>query len=183
MKHIQAKVASGATRNLVVRGGAVRLSEDDVRDHLEHIHNLAVLDVTFQNGDVYISTNSIHNALNARTCMLSRSQYRGLKIEWYADECAAPLPAPGQSMYASEGVCANSFSRPVPPTRQPSNKNHAMPFSRGVPLAKKAAGTTVSNSYSALSNLREAEDSSDEDEEPTLLTEYDDAATELSAAS
>ncbi|KAF1921154.1 hypothetical protein BDU57DRAFT_509795 [Ampelomyces quisqualis] len=90
--HVSTKIANGATRNLVVRGGASKLNEAQVRDHLEHIHNLVVVDVAFRNGDVYISTNSIHNALFARTCMMSRTAYKGLRIEYYADECAGPLP-------------------------------------------------------------------------------------------
>jgi hypothetical protein len=51
-----------------------------------------VVDVSFTNGDALVSTNSIHNALFARTCMMSRTVYKGVKIEWAMDECAAPLP-------------------------------------------------------------------------------------------
>jgi hypothetical protein len=51
-----------------------------------------VVDVSFADGDALISTNSIHNALFARTCMMSRTVYKGVKIEWALDECASPLP-------------------------------------------------------------------------------------------
>jgi hypothetical protein len=59
---------------------------------MEHIHNLVVISVTVVRHDIYISTNSVHNSLFARTCMMSRALYKGLKIEWYPDECAAPIP-------------------------------------------------------------------------------------------
>lgn len=86
------KIANGSTRNLVVRGVGGKLTAAQIRDHLDHIHNLVVVDINFQNGDAYISTNSIHNALFARTCMMSRTAYKGLRIEYFPDECAAPLP-------------------------------------------------------------------------------------------
>ncbi|KAH3917896.1 hypothetical protein HBH56_046240 [Parastagonospora nodorum] len=90
--HVANKIANGATRNLLVRGVGGKLSADQIRDHLDHIHNLVVVDIKFRNGDAYISTNSIHNALFGRTCMMSRTAYKGLRIEYYPDECAAPLP-------------------------------------------------------------------------------------------
>ncbi|KAF1355648.1 hypothetical protein EJ07DRAFT_181988 [Lizonia empirigonia] len=92
--HVSNKIASGATRNLVVRGIAGKVSEEQIRDHLDHIHNLAVIDVYFKNADAHISTNSIHNALFAKTCMMSRTLYKGVRIDWGRDECAAPLPQP-----------------------------------------------------------------------------------------
>lgn len=88
------KIAGGATRNLVVRGVAGKVTTDQIREQLDHIHNLIVVDVYFRNGDAYVSTNSIHNALFARTCMMSRSIYKGTRIEYYPDECAGPLPQP-----------------------------------------------------------------------------------------
>ncbi|KAF1932994.1 uncharacterized protein M421DRAFT_1566 [Didymella exigua CBS 183.55] len=92
--HISNKIAGGATRNLIVRGVAGRLTEEQIRDHLDHIHNLVVVDIYFQNGDAHISTNSVHNALFARTCMMSRTVYKGTRIDWASDECAAALPQP-----------------------------------------------------------------------------------------
>ncbi|CAO2647855.1 Nn.00g087770.m01.CDS01 [Neocucurbitaria sp. VM-36] len=97
--HVSNKIASGATRNLVVRGIAGRLTADQIRDHLDHIHNLVVVDLYFRNGDAYISTNSIHNALFARTCMMSRTAYKGTRIDYYPDDCAAPLPRPSNKIY------------------------------------------------------------------------------------
>lgn len=87
------KIASGASRNLVIRGATGKLTADQIRDHLDHIHNLVVVDIQFRNHDAYISTNSIHNALFARTCMMSRTAYKGLRIDWCPDECAAPVPS------------------------------------------------------------------------------------------
>ncbi|KAM3081054.1 hypothetical protein ACMFMG_005010 [Clarireedia jacksonii] len=89
--HVANKVAIGATRNLVIRHCASRHTEQTIRDDLEHIHNLVIIKVTFKGDDAFISTNSVHNALFARTCMMSRSTYKGAKIDWDRDECAAPL--------------------------------------------------------------------------------------------
>lgn len=45
-----------------------------IRDDLEHIHNLVVIKVDFIGGSCYIKTNSVHNAMFARSCMMSRAQ-------------------------------------------------------------------------------------------------------------
>lgn len=60
---------------------------------MEHIHNLFIIDVVFRGSDAYVSTNSVHNALFARTCMMSRSTYKGCKIEFVRDECDVVLPS------------------------------------------------------------------------------------------
>ena len=83
---------SGATRNLIVRGIHPSITEERIREDLDHIHNLVVISISFKLGDAYISLNSINNALFARTCMMSRATYKGMKIEWYSDECSQPLP-------------------------------------------------------------------------------------------
>ncbi|KAF2167253.1 hypothetical protein M409DRAFT_54435 [Zasmidium cellare ATCC 36951] len=91
--HINNKVANGASRNLLIRNAADKgMTEDRIRDDMEHIHNLIIIDVTFQGRHAYVSTTSIHTALFARTCMMSRSAYRGCKVEFYQDECDTPLP-------------------------------------------------------------------------------------------
>lgn len=103
--HVANKIQMGATRNLIIRSNPNRYStnsnsasekqpitEESIREDLDHIHNLVVISVTFNNGDWYISTNSVHNSLFARTCMMSRAKYKGLKIEWYPDECSATIP-------------------------------------------------------------------------------------------
>jgi len=68
------------------------LNEQTIREDMEHIHNLVIIDINVNGADVYVSTNSIRNALFARTCMMSRQSYKGLRVDWYPDECAAPLP-------------------------------------------------------------------------------------------
>lgn len=83
-----------------MRGVAGKVNEEQIRDQLDHIHNLVLVDVYFRNGDAYISTNSIHNALFARTCMMSRTIYKGTRIDWAPDECAAPLPQPSMRVRA-----------------------------------------------------------------------------------
>lgn len=97
--HVANKIANGATRNIVIHGGASKLNEQAIRDDMEHIHNLVILDINTNGADVYVSTNSIRNALFARTCMMSRQSYKGLRVEWYPDECVAPLPKPDLPSY------------------------------------------------------------------------------------
>ncbi|KAI0199697.1 hypothetical protein F4808DRAFT_431763 [Astrocystis sublimbata] len=89
--HIANKVAVGATRNLVIRRCGAAHTEDSVREDLDHIHNLIVIGVEFIGGSCYIKTNSVHNAMFARTCMMSRAKYKGSKIEWGVDECDLPI--------------------------------------------------------------------------------------------
>lgn len=90
--HVANKIGIGATRNLIIRGVHPNITEDRLREDLDHIHNLIVINISFQNGDAHLSLNSIHNSLFARTCMMSRAAYKGMRIEWYPDECAQPLP-------------------------------------------------------------------------------------------
>ncbi|KAL3425724.1 hypothetical protein PVAG01_02515 [Phlyctema vagabunda] len=92
--NIARNISLGATRNLVVRNCANKHTEETIRGDLEHIHNLVVIKVVFNGHDAHISTNSVHNAMFARTCMKSRAIYRGSKIEWDADECALPIEIP-----------------------------------------------------------------------------------------
>lgn len=89
--HVANKIGTGATRNLVVRRCDPNISADAIREDLNHIHNLVVIKVEFRGGNCFISTNSVHNAMFARTCMMSRAKFKGSKIEWDADECANPI--------------------------------------------------------------------------------------------
>ncbi|KAI9368819.1 hypothetical protein BJX61DRAFT_194964 [Aspergillus egyptiacus] len=88
---VRSKIGNGASRNLVIYNVNPNIHEGLIRDDLEHIHNLIVISVKFKNGNAYISTNSVHNALFARSCMMSRLTYKGMKIGFYPDECAEPL--------------------------------------------------------------------------------------------
>lgn len=64
------KVGIGATRNLVIRNASPKHTEEMIREDLEHIHNLVVISVRVTGASVHISTNSVHNAMFARTCMM-----------------------------------------------------------------------------------------------------------------
>jgi hypothetical protein len=70
--HVAGKIGIGATRNLIIRRCGSQHTEEAIRDDLEHIHNLVVISINFAGGDCYIRTNSVHNAMFARTCMMSR---------------------------------------------------------------------------------------------------------------
>lgn len=70
--HTAHKIGLGATRNLLIRHRNPTLTEQGLRDDLEHIHNLVIIKVEFIGDCCYISTNSVHNAVFARLCMMSR---------------------------------------------------------------------------------------------------------------
>lgn len=111
--HIGNKIANGATRNILIHSAIEKgLTESQIRDDMEHIHNLVIIDVVFRNGDAYVSTNSIHNALFARTCMMSRSTYKGCKIEFIRDECDVPLPT---KMYVPKAIGAEKKAKKAAP--------------------------------------------------------------------
>ncbi|KAF2803723.1 uncharacterized protein BDZ99DRAFT_467845 [Mytilinidion resinicola] len=121
--HVANKIAIGATRNIVIRSAVGKLTAQGIREDLEHIHNLIVIDITFRGFDAFISTNSVHNALFARTCMMSRTGYKGLRIEWYPDECAAPIPRGSNAAW--NGPTARSSARAakeVPPPAKITNR-------------------------------------------------------------
>lgn len=112
-RHIQNKIDSGATRNLLIRNAVEKgFTETQIRDDMEHIHNLVVIEVRFIGGSAYVYTNSIPNALFARTCMMSRTTYRGCKISFFPDECDQPLPA---RAVAPKAMPMESASRKAPP--------------------------------------------------------------------
>lgn len=79
----------GATRNLVIRFPKHDISEKTIREDLEHIHLLEVVDVQFRNGHIWISLNGVRNAINAKACMSTRLRYRKNTIDFWPDECAA----------------------------------------------------------------------------------------------
>jgi hypothetical protein len=101
-----------------VRGIAGKVTADQIRDHLDHIHNLIVVDIYFKGGDAYISTNSIHNALFARTCMMSRTVYKGTRVEYYPDECAVPLPRPVKAQTPNPRAPARAPMKHMPVVNQ-----------------------------------------------------------------
>ncbi|KAF9875639.1 hypothetical protein CkaCkLH20_07020 [Colletotrichum karsti] len=111
--HVASKIGMGATRNIVIRRCDPNLTEEALRDDLEHIHNLRVIHVTFTGGSAYISTNSVHGAMFARTCMMSRLKYKGSKIDWDVDECTQPL---AKSQYHRTSTQAAPAKRVMHPT-------------------------------------------------------------------
>lgn len=70
--HHANRIAKGVTRNIVLRKCGPNHTEASVREDLEHIHNLEVVNVEFRGGDCHIGTNSVASAMYARTCMTSR---------------------------------------------------------------------------------------------------------------
>ncbi|KAL2256194.1 hypothetical protein VTK26DRAFT_2048 [Humicola hyalothermophila] len=92
--HVAGKIAMGASRNLCLHGYDHRHTEDIIREDLDHIHNLVIVKLEFSRGNCYIGLNSVHNAIYARQCMMSRLRYKGKKISFDADECAQPYPPP-----------------------------------------------------------------------------------------
>ncbi|KAL4910466.1 hypothetical protein BDW74DRAFT_145155 [Aspergillus multicolor] len=88
---VRSKIYNGASRNLVIYNINPNITEGLIKKDMEHIHNLIVISVKFKLGNAYISTNSVHNALFARSCMMSRLTYKGMKIAFFPDECAEPL--------------------------------------------------------------------------------------------
>lgn len=89
--HVASKVANGATRNLVIRRCSPSETEASIREDLDHIHNLAVVKVAFVGDCCFVSLNSVHNCITAKTCMMSRLKYKTCRLDWDLDECAQPL--------------------------------------------------------------------------------------------
>ena len=92
--HVARQIMAGATRNLILRGPYLDFSPSQIREDLDHIHNLVVVDIyPSPEGDgTVISLNAIHLALFAKTCMMSQAVYKKATIRFYPDECANPLP-------------------------------------------------------------------------------------------
>jgi hypothetical protein len=61
---------------------------------MEHIHRLVIIEVTFRRGDAIVCANSVYTAAFMKSCMMSRRDYKGMRIDWFPDECADPLPLP-----------------------------------------------------------------------------------------
>ncbi|GME25570.1 hypothetical protein GTA08_BOTSDO05812 [Neofusicoccum parvum] len=91
--HLYNRIASNrATRILRLRNGKRFVTEHDIQNDMEHIHNLVIIDIKVQGNDFIVYTNSVQRCGYARTCMASRMPYRVLKLEFVPDDCAAPLP-------------------------------------------------------------------------------------------
>ncbi|KIW66349.1 hypothetical protein PV04_05685 [Phialophora macrospora] len=122
-RYIKPKMAnliafSGLTRNLVIRFAREEWTAQGIREDLDHIHQLEIVDLFFRNGHAYISLNSIQHALTARTCMHSQLKYKRLKIDSWPDDCAQPLPLPALKQ--------PPYLLPVLPTAGPQNRYAAL---------------------------------------------------------
>jgi len=153
--HIHNKIVNGATRNLVIHNAfANGLTEPTIREDMEHIHNLIIIDITFRNGDAYVSTNSVHNALFARTCMMSRTTYRGCKVEFFRDECDMPLPVPAPRL------------RPPPPVQTGKKP----PLANRFDLLKVMSDGMEGSDYSSEGEDRVPADRTSDDDETVDMT-------------
>ncbi|KAM5491055.1 hypothetical protein MaudMau93_002075 [Microsporum audouinii] len=113
--YLASQMANGASRNLIIRGVHPNITESMIREDMKHIHNLIIVSLTFNHGNVYISTNSVQKASFARNCMMSRMPYRIMRIEYYHDECAGPLPRIKEAP-------VRGLSRPAKPLNPMANR-------------------------------------------------------------
>lgn len=82
-----------ASRNLIIRSPTNEISEEIIRQDLEHIHLLEIVDIQAESTRILIFTNSIARAVTARECMMSRLRYKTVKIDFYPDECRQAIPS------------------------------------------------------------------------------------------
>src|SRR6266852_3194342 len=77
--HIARRISyDGVTRNLVIRFPKPDMNVESIKEDLDHIHRLEVVNITFDNaGHAFVSLNSVYQALIARSCMSSRLKYKG----------------------------------------------------------------------------------------------------------
>ena len=112
----------------MIQGYDNRHTEEIIREDLDHIHNLVVVKIEFIGRNCHIGLNSIHNAISARQCMLSRlyvslrppcrlrtdqknnSRYKGKKINYDVDECAQPYPQPAPKVHKGMAPPKKGFS-------------------------------------------------------------------------
>lgn len=125
---MRAKIRAGATRNIIIHNVFPGIAETLIRQDLEHIHNLVVVSVRFGEGNAYISTNSVHNALFARSCMISRATYKGMRIGFFEDECDRVIPrvvtpGPGPGPEREKG-----YARQVPGKKRDPGSNRFQPL-------------------------------------------------------
>jgi len=97
-------ISRGATRNLLLSKVPPSLTEARIREDLDHIHNLHVEKIEMKRGSILVNLNSVCVALFARTCLMSRSSYKGIKIEFTVDECAERLPTPKRKDFERKKV-------------------------------------------------------------------------------
>ncbi|KAH8169596.1 RNA recognition motif containing protein [Sarocladium implicatum] len=107
------QIRGGATRNFIVRQCDQYQTTSGIKDDLEHIHDLRVVNVEFKGRDCYIQTNSISGAFFARTCMSSRHRYKRCRMDWDDDECTEPLPEVSVKSWHKDTSPAAKPAKPV----------------------------------------------------------------------
>ena len=90
------------------------MTASHIRADLKHIYRLQVLKITVEGNDLLVSLNSVNHAITAKTCMLSRFEYKKTRIDFAPDECDRPLPVPSMRRPLS--------SRREPERRAPANR-------------------------------------------------------------
>ncbi|KAK6383678.1 hypothetical protein LTS17_002970 [Exophiala oligosperma] len=90
--HLAHRTASGATRNLMIRYCKKYMTDESIREDLDHIHNLQIVSIHHSGPHCVISLSSVQGATAARSCMYTRQKYKSVRIEFYPDECAQPIP-------------------------------------------------------------------------------------------
>jgi hypothetical protein len=94
------------------------LTEQRIREDMEHISHLVIIDIKFRKADAYIYTNSIGYATFARTCMMSRVEYKGCKVWFFDDERDVALPQRMAKSFVPPSMAAKQKSqKPVLPNR------------------------------------------------------------------
>ncbi|KAJ4264755.1 hypothetical protein NW762_004998 [Fusarium torreyae] len=144
--HVAYHITKGASRNFVIRKRDPNLTDQGIRDDLEHIHGLRVIDTKFDKDSCFVSTNSINAAIFAQSCLMSRLEFKGSRIDWAADECAQPLESlPSQT---------RTLTPRSKPTDSPTNNSS----DSALPRRKNLMG----NRFQLL-NLSDSDDSRDDD--------------------
>ncbi|KAI0597664.1 hypothetical protein F4775DRAFT_559154 [Biscogniauxia sp. FL1348] len=130
--HVAGKIVAGATRNLIIRRCDPRHTEESIRDDLEHINNLVVIKIDFIGNSCFIKTNSVHNAIFAQLCMMSRAKYKGSKIEWDVDECNQPIETIQQPTQKPTQPTTQKTTQKTPPKPQ-----HVLPAKKTIDLQNR----------------------------------------------
>ncbi|KAI5815576.1 hypothetical protein BZA77DRAFT_74341 [Pyronema omphalodes] len=93
----------GASRVLRLRKVSPSITDQRLRDDLDHIANLRIEKlIRTSPSEIICNLNSVCAALFARTCLRSRAAYKGCKIEFGIDDCAQPLPDQGGNYYGKQ---------------------------------------------------------------------------------
>ncbi|KAI7539209.1 hypothetical protein KC331_g9886 [Hortaea werneckii] len=191
--HIHHKILHGATRNLIIRNARSHgLTAAQIRADLDHIHSLVIIDISFRpppslcpssnsaatataaagivrgDDDAYVETNAVHNALFARTCMMSRTGYKGCRIEFFPDQCATPLPVPAV-FSRSRDSRVGELDPQSQSQRKMMNKGRN---ARGVVSAGTAMGGGMGNRFELL-KVGDGDDDEEEEEEEEGSDEED----------